>query len=519
MNQWIEGVKKGDQAASKQLVQHFSGMAQTVAYSKLGDAHLAEDAVQEAFAEAFKNLPKLQTAEAFPGWFKVIVERQCHRLLRRKQHKLIPIQEIEQVAEEKYRPEAIVEKREIEQTLHAFVADLSPAMRISVQLFYFQGYSLREISSFLDTPVSVLKKRLFDARLKLKKTLPVADLMFAVNQLYGGEEGMLHIVNGDHLADTLRQGVVEGEILAWREIYPVGPVFVDMDEKANRAARARYLEDALGIPQAEYLNSEKQEQILNNFNKHKEVILWFEHDLFDQTMLAYLLHFFSKQNLQDTQLSLLCIGEFPGIDLFRGLGQLTATQLKSLSGTWHTVGQRELETGRNMWEAYTSSIPDKHIQFLEEDLSALPFMRDAFEAHLSRMPSAFNGLGRIEQTTLEIAASGIQSPYELFQQVGNQLNVFGLGDLEFWYRLKKMATEPCSLLHIQGLEAFPDFKHEAPSFQNCIITLTELGREVLGGDKDWIALKEIDDWFGGIHLQDGKISWRWDTACNKLVQI
>ncbi len=51
MRRWIELAKQGDQAAWDNLVRHFRGMAYTVAYSKLRDSHLAEDAAQEAFAE------------------------------------------------------------------------------------------------------------------------------------------------------------------------------------------------------------------------------------------------------------------------------------------------------------------------------------------------------------------------------------------------------------------------------------------------------------------------------------
>ena len=76
--------------------------------------------------------------------------------------------------------------------------------------------------------------------------------------------------------------------------------------------------------------------------------MWFEHDLFDQTMLWYLLRWFSGQTLGRTKLSLLCIGEFPGVDRFRGLGQLTVAQLKTLSGTWRvepTAFGRAAEAG------------------------------------------------------------------------------------------------------------------------------------------------------------------------------
>ena len=74
--------------------------------------------------------------------------------------------------------------------LHATIADLPPGMRIAVQLYYFQGYSLREISQYLDISLPALKKRLFDARRKLKNTLHVADFVSVFTDLYEGGKRM-----------------------------------------------------------------------------------------------------------------------------------------------------------------------------------------------------------------------------------------------------------------------------------------------------------------------------------------
>lgn len=128
-----------------------------------------------------------------------------------------------------------------------------------------------------------------------------------------------------------------------------------------------YLERTLGIPADDYVaNCKSQEQILRNFHKYDEIVLWFEHDLFDQLMLSYLLHWFSNQALGHTKLNLLCIGDYPGIDLFRGLGQLTSKQLETLSGTWQRVGQKELDTGSIIWEAYTSPNIESHVEILKK---------------------------------------------------------------------------------------------------------------------------------------------------------
>ncbi|WP_259391932.1 RNA polymerase sigma factor [Paenibacillus thiaminolyticus] len=71
------------------------------------------------------------------------------------------------------------------------------------------GYSILEISSCLGVSVSTLKKRLFDARRMLKKSLHVADFISVFHDLYEGGTGMLHIVNGDSVAEKLKKGVIK----------------------------------------------------------------------------------------------------------------------------------------------------------------------------------------------------------------------------------------------------------------------------------------------------------------------
>lgn len=331
---------------------------------------------------------------------------------------------------------------------------------------------------------------------------------------------MLHIVNGDFVADKLKQGIVQGDVLVWREVYPEGPIFVDPAQFANRSVRAQYLEHSMGIPSAEYIRTcFAQEQALSEFQKYEEVVLWFEHDLFDQTMLCYLLHWFAQRPLGRTKLSLLCIGSYPGIELFRGLGQLSVKQMETLSGTWHTVGEEELRLGSAVWEAYAASDPLQLTQILQGDTSALPFVHDAFQLHLSRLPSTYNGLGIVEQTTLEKMENGVNKPWDLFEHVGNSLNHLGMGDLQYWHSLAKMTQGPYPLLTIEGLDTFPNYKDASPSFQQCHVTLTEMGRRVMEGHEDQVARNGINEWYGGVHLFGNSVPWRWDRSLNSVVTM
>lgn len=323
---------------------------------------------------------------------------------------------------------------------------------------------------------------------------------------------MLHIVNGDSVGDKLKQGAVEGEVLVWREIFTEGPVHPEPAVPANRSFRAAALERTMGIPSADYIaGCEAQERRLQRFRDDDAVVLWFEYDLFDQTILWHLLDRFARQDRGSTELYLLSIDSFPGIPDFRGFGQLSAEQLRSLAGTRVPIGERQLALGQAYWRAYTADDPREMSRLIRQDTADLPFAREALRFHLTRFPSDRNGLGIVEQTALELILSGFHQPEALFRETGSRLRRFGMGDLQFRACLRQLAEEPDPLIRIEGADApFPTFADPSQDFLRCRITLTSAGRRVLNGEADRIDVNSIDQWLGGVRLQGRTNVWRWN---------
>ena len=83
---------------TSELVRRFQDMAVGYAYSILRNFHSAEDAAQEAFLEAYRNLDKLREPAAFPGWFRRIVFKHCDRQTRSKQFATLPLDDAESLA-------------------------------------------------------------------------------------------------------------------------------------------------------------------------------------------------------------------------------------------------------------------------------------------------------------------------------------------------------------------------------------------------------------------------------------
>jgi Domain of unknown function (DUF1835) len=334
---------------------------------------------------------------------------------------------------------------------------------------------------------------------------------------------MLHITNGDSVGGTLRQTDLPGDILTWKDILHEGPTPSGLSLEEMSQIRAQFLANcALGLYEEMLADFLHRDRTLAQFATHKEVILWFEHDLYDQLQLIQLLDWFSHHDYGATTISLICINAFPGIANFFGLGQLNSTQLRSLYETRRPLTERKLTLGSEAWKAYCSPNPKALEAFLQKDTSALPFLKAALLRHLEQFPALQGGLSRTERQILEVVASGISKPLETFRATQEQEESPFLGDTPFWFYLSSLCTgkKPFLKRADGGMFFFPTTGSHDSAFREQVLVLTEEGRNALVGQADWIQMNSsIDRWLGGVHLQGQEAAWRWDMQREMLVQV
>ena len=135
----------------------------------LGDRHLAEDAAQEAFVEAHRQLRSLREPAAFGGWFRTIVFKHCDRLTRGKRSVLSGLESALHVASPGPSPHELLEAGETRAVLRQAIAALSPAEQQAVLLFYMGECSHAEIAAFLGVTSNAVKTRLYSARRRLRQ--------------------------------------------------------------------------------------------------------------------------------------------------------------------------------------------------------------------------------------------------------------------------------------------------------------------------------------------------------------
>ena len=167
----ITQAQNGDIDAFGTIVTRFQDMAVGYAYSILGDFHLAQDAAQEAFISAFRDLKMLREPSAFPAWFRRLIFKQCNRLTRGRRLKTEPLEIAMDAVGDKVDPVAMMIERESQEHIWSAIDALPENERVATTLFYICGYSQKEIADFLEVPSSTINGRLQTARRRMKVAL------------------------------------------------------------------------------------------------------------------------------------------------------------------------------------------------------------------------------------------------------------------------------------------------------------------------------------------------------------
>ncbi len=328
---------------------------------------------------------------------------------------------------------------------------------------------------------------------------------------------ILHVTNGDVAADLIRAAHVGGTVLPWRDVLHEGPVPAGLPADALNETRARFIAGWGGAAYEEVRRDlDARDRMLAG--AAGEIVLWFEHDLYDQLQLLQLLDRLARDPRRD-RVSLVCVGDFPGVERFDGLGQLTPGQLASLFPGSARVTDAQWALGRAAWAAFRSPDPREIERVLAGDTSALPFLAGALVRHLEQLPAADDGLSRTERQVLEAVEAGASGPVEVFlADQAREERVF-MGDTALWDYVRDLATGEAPLLRVAGGGSFrlPDAVSPDPGFRAQRLELTDAGRRVLRGDADRVGLRGIDRWLGGVHLRGHEVPWRWERRAGRIV--
>ena len=172
----VEQALAGELEAFNRLVELYQDYLYAMTVRVVRDRDVAEDAVQEAFLSAYRNLDRF-SGTSFRSWLTRIAINAAKDILRkRKRRPAEPYPEWEDEswqpqAPESESPEHVSLVRQQRAALSRAMADITDDQRAAIILFDVQGYDCQEIAAMTGVSVGTVKSRIHRGRLALRQAL------------------------------------------------------------------------------------------------------------------------------------------------------------------------------------------------------------------------------------------------------------------------------------------------------------------------------------------------------------
>lgn len=304
---------------------------------------------------------------------------------------------------------------------------------------------------------------------------------------------ILNITNGDSTVSIMQKADIPGIFLPWRDVLHVGPVpgKLSLDE-LSKVRSDFILAQGWGSDEKVRQAFKERDDLIKTYYEFEKVILWFEHDLYDQLQILQILDWFYQNRPIQAELTLICHDQY--------LGMLTPTAMKALTHKETPVNETMLSLAHQVWSAFCSETPALWQGVLKQEITILPFLKAAVLRMLEEFPHCQTGLSRTETIILQIIAQGKMPAEKVFAQYQKMEERKFMGDTVFWKILEKLLKGRDPLLKLPDNE-----KLSLPTTRSQVLTLTQMGKAVLSGEKNFLDISEIDYWIGGVHLQEGNL--------------
>lgn len=170
----IDQAQSGDRQAFSELVRRHRQGVVNVVYRMCGKPELAEEAAQEAFIRAWRNLGHYNPRFAFRSWVYRMALNAALDALRgeRAASSLGALRpEEEPSGPESEEPEAALVQKERAELVRQAVLSLPPDCRAALILREYEGLSYQEMAEALDIPLGTVMSRLNYARSLVRQHL------------------------------------------------------------------------------------------------------------------------------------------------------------------------------------------------------------------------------------------------------------------------------------------------------------------------------------------------------------
>ena len=222
---------------------------------------------------------------------------------------------------------------------------------------------------------------------------------------------LLHVTNGESAGNTLRATSLGGAVLPWNDVLHEGPVPA-VTRRELLDVRASFLSGCgWGSRSAIRSSLERRDrQLVRALRDGVHVVLWFEHDLYDQLQLIDALALVEEDGALP---ELIVVSSFPGKPSFRGLGELARTSSRRCGRAGVERRPRRSPQLARPGRRFERPIPSRSRRSRAR-AGPLELLRGALLRLLEELPAAHDGLSGTERRALEAIATGASTPASAF---------------------------------------------------------------------------------------------------------
>ncbi|MEM9634220.1 MAG: DUF1835 domain-containing protein [Pseudomonadota bacterium] len=314
----------------------------------------------------------------------------------------------------------------------------------------------------------------------------------------------LHIRCGNDIEAALTRAGFDGDFLMYADPVCQGPI----------TSGEGFLQDRASFIASEYPGETYEKNLeglreaetrLTGATRYGRIALWFEHDPYDQLLLARVLATLHTVGADQKKVELISFDRFPGIPKFIGIGQLSPAALRHMYERRKPVPISAYSVARDVWAALCAHSPMPLFE-LSSRSTSLPYLEGSILRYLAELPSSENGLSFTEHTILDILKDGPLSWAEVFKEFLMKRDPLPYhGDLMFLGTLLRLRDAGLPALTSEAVSLDPDHRGKAR------FALTETGERLLEGKADWKDCEPRKRQQGGIECFD-QPDWRWDKV-------
>jgi hypothetical protein len=323
----------------------------------------------------------------------------------------------------------------------------------------------------------------------------------------------LHIRCGSDIRSRLAEAGFTGDFLEYSDALCQGPVVEDaswLDRRADFLAGNYGAGIGASREQIGEGRAEAEAKLQTAAACYGRVVLWFEHDSYDQLNLSRCLAQFAET--LPARLEMVTLDHYPGAMRFIGLGQLPPEALRLLWDERKPVSVPQVQAGQTVWRLLRRSDPSALAAAAVAGLEALPYLARAVRRHCQELPWTGDGLGLTERLILELVAERPRRIGEVFRDLQHDREPLPwLGDLMLHTIVEAMkrAKQPVFTAAFEDSDDRRWYRER--------LTITDLGRAVLAGEVDWLSLLPPERWLGGVCIRGDQPCWRWDEQTGATV--